>query len=438
MSKAPGILERLEASKAPKARQAAFFALNQCLDKGVDAQAALDLALKSIPMSKKDKNLATELVYGTLRRKIRLDFIADKFLENPRKVPRTIRHILNIAAHELVFLEKVPDFAAVNWAVDLADALKPGLKNLVNAVLRKIAVLGDQAHDPQFYGNGKDAAFLSRFYSCPTWIVNLWLESYGRDKTLFMLKSQAETPATGLRVNPFHPEREVVTTALDRTPEILDRLGGHYAFPPGASIPGLKKADKHSYRRQSLAAAKTMHALEPDSWPGPVWDACCGRGGKTMLLLESREDIKASDINKSRLNGFRHDLEFYGYPAPEIQKAAAHKANPFDMEFGTVLLDVPCSGLGVLSRRPDTKYKRTVDDLTRLAATQAAILDQTAASVKSGGIIVYITCTMNPAENEGQIENFIAHHDFTLEKQYETPKQNNLGEFFWAVLLRKN
>lgn len=413
----------------PPARRVALEALYRCLHGKQDIQAALDTALSSGPIDPRDVGLATELCYGYLRMKGRLEYVLSRFLQDPGKLPPKMRLAMGVAAYEILFLDKVPSYASVDWAVEFSKT-KPGsrLSGLFNAVLRRVAELGDDAHDPDYYREGvSKPEFVTRWYSCPQWLADLWQRTYGEETALKYLEAQLSAPALG--INLFgHPDADELFSDLAGLPEVLDIEGMSFALPPGTAFDG---EPEPPIARQSFAARQAIESLNPDQWDGPVWDACAGRGGKTRILLEKGLKVFASDPHRGRLAALNRELP--GVPTFEANAAVAEPPE----KPKTILLDLPCSGLGVLSRRPDTKWKRSTRDLDELVKLQTEILENAAEQIAPGGRIAVITCTLNPDENEGLIEKFLeAHSGAVLEVEWSTPANSPLNEFFYGALVR--
>jgi len=406
----------------------ALEALFRCLQGKQDIQAALDVALSFGKIDPRDAGLATELSYGYLRLKGRIEYVLSRFLKDPGKLTPKMRLAMGVAAYEILFLDKVPAYASVDWAVEFSKT-KPGarLSGLFNAVLRRVSELGEIAHDPDFYR--KDASkpeFITRWYSCPQWLADLWWRTYGEETSIKYLEAQTKPPALGFNLY-GHPEADELYAEIAGWPEILDIEGMSFALPAGTVF---DDEPNPPMVRQSFAARQAIEALSPETWPTPVWDACAGRGGKTRILLEKGIDVFASDPHRGRLAALNREL-------PDVETFEANAATDVPpRQPGTILLDMPCSGLGVLSRRPDTKWKRTTSDLADLTRLQDEILENAVAQVKSGGKIVVITCTLNPDENEGLIERFLAAHpEVALDKEWTTSPDSPLNEFFFGALL---
>ncbi len=421
----------------PLARRLALDILRRAMDHGRDLQAAVDDVLAGTEAGP-DKGLATELAYGYLRMRGRIDFILGQLLRNPQQTSPVLKRILGVAAYELLFLSRIPEYATLDWAVSLVrDRLDQTMGKVANGVLRNLVRLGRTVHLPDYY-EGKTAGqarFLAAWGSCPPWLAELWLKAYGKDQARRYLEATLQAPPLGVRVNRLHPLAEELRQslaplatartewgfALDRWPDFLDE-----AVSEGAAT------------RQSLAAQKIMNDLGAEHWPSPVLDACCGRGGKSFLLAEMGKKIWASDVNVFRLRQVEGESRRTGLPVAAF-RAPAQGPYPLRQPPRTVFLDAPCSGLGVLSRRPDIKWKRSPKDCADLAGLQADMLGAAAELLPTGGCLAYVTCTLNPEENEGMIDGFTrAHPELRLLRQTASDPSEGLGEFFYGAVLKKN
>lgn len=432
----------MAAMRIPPARQAALEAVSASLTTPVDVQAALDGQIAALNLSTRDAALATELTYGTLRLKGRLDALLNHFLRAPGKLPVKVRLILSLACHEIAHLDRVPAYASVSWAVEaIKSGFGQGLSRLANGVLRSIERLGSGAVDPGFYRQDSrdEIDFLSRYWSCPRWIVALWRRELGEQACLILLKAQASPPAMGLRVNASKPGAEELRATLAASPARILARDWALAFSPGSRPVDDTALNQGLVTRQSAASQLALAELEPAGWPGPIWDCCCGRGGKALSLVEKGlGPVWASDVSFQRLRQLPGESRRLGLPAVPIFQARADAPAPLRSRPGSVLIDAPCSGLGVLSRRPDSKWKRSPADLPGLAALQSAILEQSFAALRPGGRLAYITCTLNRAENAERIEQLLrTHADATLLRSSMSSLDLPLNEFFFQALIAK-
>ncbi len=450
----------------PRARALALDCVDDILTHGNDLQAALDARLRGTRVAPADAGLCTELVYGYIRLKLRVDALLGLFLKNAEKLPVRFRLALGLAAYEMLFLDRIPVYASVDWCVAYGkQQFSAGLGKLANAVLRNLDRLGEASHSPESVTTASmdRATALAIWYSCPEWIVRLWLEACGEERTLLLLTAGISPAPVGLRVNPAPPAPATTADAQ----HLLETLGSHehclrqqgwgLLFPAGSTPTGMKTMlTEGRISRQSMASQQALTMAQPDRWEGPVWDCCCGRGGKTTALLEAGIPVRfASDTSRERLRGMREEMERLGLESPfSLLHSAAEPVPDRVWEetgataFGTVLADVPCSGLGTLSRRPDARYHRTPDAVAALCRTQAAILDNAYAHIRPGGRVVYMTCTVNPAENGKQVAAFLQRTPGAIcELEWETAShgtasepdmaQAAFGEFFYVALLRR-
>lgn len=426
------------------ARRGAFLCLADVIDKGHDAQAALNAIPKLLGLSVADHALCTELVYSYCRLEGRLAGLTGFFLKKPEGLPAPVRRILVLAALELTMLDRVPDYASVNWAVEATRAgFGAGLAGLVNAVLRNICRLGATASDPAFFASKlKDRKqFLRVWYSQPIWIIDHFLEKYSEEQALAFLETFIATPSAGLRVNMSKADWALLAESLEQVS--IARCGAAFAFTPrnvpecvcGKSLETLLADGRLS--RQGFGAQEILFQLRGAGLSGPVWDACCGRGGKSCMLLEQGVAVPlASDPNARRLLGFKAELARLSLPVPFLFRSDAG-APPLRIVPEVILADVPCSGLGTLARRPDIKYHRSPADLVQLVDIQSRIAGALTTMLRPGGKLAWLTCTLNPMENELASRSMLLDSSLELDYEFTTPLNSPGAEYFYAALLRK-
>ncbi|PKN07263.1 MAG: hypothetical protein CVU73_13490 [Deltaproteobacteria bacterium HGW-Deltaproteobacteria-8] len=436
----------------PPARAVALDCLASCLLEGRDLQAALDTALMASPLSDRDAGLVTELVYGYCRLKGRAEALLLRFLDPKRRLPDEAMLALGLATYEILHLDRVPAYASVNWAVDWAKGYtRAHLSGLFNAVLRKVAEMAPSARTITPYReNARDEVeALSRFYSCPEWIIALWLKEYPREDVARFLKAQARPPAVGLAVDSTYAGgAEALAERLAAHPACMGRSGLGLAFESGTALAtlvqdlALSPEELSALYRQGFAAREALAALSPSTWKTPAWDACAGRGGKTRLLLEAGlSPVLASDTHQGRLKALSRELA----PFAEDGRLVVFRARadepaeiPGGLRPASILLDAPCTGLGTLSRRPDIKWKRTQNDAANLMRTQAAMLRQAFETLAPGGTLFYVTCTLNPDENQHQVSRFLESQPAArLAGTWATGTDIPTGEFFYCATLNK-
>ena len=412
--------------------------------KGTGLQAVLNRELTAHQnLSPQDKHLITELSYGYLRLKGRIATILSGHLTGKSsKLPPQYLNALGLAVYELLFLDRIPPYATLDVTVQrIKTVWGKQLAGLANALLRKIlSQKADLARIEYYQERSADrTGFLSCFYSCPPWLVHILFNSLGQEKTEIVLRQSLRPPLVGIRVNRTHPDAV----------EFFHRLQAQ-ADPLVARFPGLcfRKSPEHIDRyestglcsRQSLAAQTALRSLHPLEWPRPVWDACCGFGGKTGQLLETGlHPVWAGDRSFKKVRSCRQEIQRLALPEPLLLCADATHRAPLRRSPGTVLLDVPCSGLGVLNRRPDIKWKQSPAAVLDLRHRQAKMLRSACEAITTGGLIVYLTCTVNSLENRETIRSFLKQcpEKFDLEQEYTTPFDTDLGEYFYAAVMRK-
>lgn len=376
------------------------------------ADELLSSLLSNPALSRKDKAFITQLVYGVLRWRNRLDWIIELFSKRRlAKMTPWIINILRLGVYQLLFLDRVPSSAAVNESVVLAHRYgHKGTAGLVNAVLREVnrkregIDYPDRVEDPVFY--------LSVVHSHPRWLVERWLGRYGFEKTEKICRENNSLPWLTIRVNLLK------TSVGDLRQELMKE--GLGALPCYYSSEGLRlefNADLF-YRRsfkeglfqvQDEASILVSHLLDPH--PGRnILDVCAAPGGKATHiaeLMENRGKLFAGDSRRRRLKMLKENFKRLGAENFRIFCADATMPLPFKSDFDGVLVDAPCSSLGVVRRNPDIKWKRKESDIDSLTRVQLKILGNASSSVKKGGVLVYSTCSNEPEESRGIIKTFL-------------------------------
>jgi 16S rRNA (cytosine967-C5)-methyltransferase len=396
------------------ARSLAAQVLEEIEENGAWLQPSIDAHLTRAQLSRVDAGLARELVAGTLRWQARLDHALDQHAgKGMDHTPAPIRRILRLAAYQLLFLDRIPAHAAVDAAVDQARARgKEPMARLTNAILRKLA---DKGETPP---RGDEPTAMAARLSQPRWLVLRWLLEGGpalaarRGAALnraapLTIRPDRRSLAPEILANRLREEGATVTRAL-YAPEALivedhpDPFSGH-AFGDGW------------WKVQDEAAQLVGHLVDPK--PGEtIWDVCAAPGGKTRHLARLMKDgrLLATDVHPGKVDRLGRALADISFA-----NAALHDATqPLDgpPPFDRVLVDAPCSGLGVIRRHPELKWRRQPEELPEIAEKQARILDAAARGVKPGGVLVYSVCTDTPEEGSRQIEAFLARNElFSLE-----------------------
>lgn len=402
------------------ARAVAARVLERVESEGAFADLALDAELTRAGIAPRDAALATELVYGTLRWQRYLDWILAPHSRRPleRLDPRP-RVLLRMTAYQLALLERIPSFAAVDDAVTLARQRgRPGVAEFVNAVLRAFARRGAREREPAAPRDLAEAAALRS--SFPTWLARRWIARFGPDEAVALMAALNERPPLTVRANFLRTTREALAErlrhddALDTTPTrapegLVVAGGGRPASWPAFVAGALTVQDE--------ASMLVARLLEPR--PGEtVADVCAAPGTKTTHLAELMGDrgrIVAFDPQPARLVLVADGAARLGITIVETRAGSAESLAPgFRDACDAVLVDAPCSNLGVLRRNPEAKWRRGPDDLAASAARQREILAAAATMVRPGGRLVYATCSLEPEENQDVVAALRAgRRDFT-------------------------
>lgn len=397
-------------------RQLSLVVLRDIYRRDAYTDIALDQGLKKANLSNVERNLATELVYGIVRRQRTLNALIDQLgKKKANQQPPDLRIILQIGLYQLRYLTQIPESAAVNTTVDLAK--KNGftqLSGVVNGLLRAYARLAKQ--DDPLILPVEPVQKLGILYSFPDWMIKLWIEQFGQETTESLGEWFNQTPLLDLRINPLKTTlKEVQATFLedgikvspvDHLPQALRLISGSRSI---VDLPGFEQG---WFTVQDSSAQLVTHLLDPQSGE-TIIDACAAPGGKTTHIAELIKDdgiIWACDRSASRLKKLQENQKRLNLRSIRILTGDSRQFSQFLESADRVLLDAPCSGLGTLHKRPDLRFRQTPERINELVHLQQELLEQTASWVKPKGILVYATCTLNVIENERVIENFLEKH----------------------------
>ena len=435
------------------ARKTAVQALLRVSEESGYSNLVLDSILQKDGLSGQDKAFVSALTYGVLERQLTLDYQIERHSKLPlKKLSPKLLCILRCGVYQLLFMDQVPPSAAVNEAVKLTRQMgQSSAAGFVNAVLRTVGrdglLLPGREKDPVRY--------LSVKGSCPQWLVRLWITAYGEEETERILKAFLGRPGVFLRVNTLKTSAQELAKRLwDEGAQTFPAEGfPHTLRLSGGAVEQLPSFQDGLFHVQNTASQLCCAAL--DVQPGmTVADVCSAPGGKAFTLAEMMENsgrVLAYDQYSARVDLIRKGAARLCINIIEagVRDAAEELEN---QEFADrVLCDVPCSGLGVLGRKPEIRYKDE-KSLEKLPQIQYNILCSSAKLLKIGGLLVYSTCTLNPAENEAVVERFLKEHPgfgqvpVSLPAEAVSvrcgeavtllPKPGGMDGFFFAVLRR--
>ncbi len=441
-------------------REAALKILLAVDEREAFANLALGSLLDKLEPGKLDRSFITELVYGTLRTQNTLDWALSHYLRRPLPgLSAAVRNILRLGAYQILFMDRVPDSAAVNESANIARLYgHEGIVKFVNGVLRNLARGKEQLNYPD---PAEDPVqYITLRHSHPEWLVRRWLNDFGYQETEALCEADNQPAPNTVRVN----------TLKTSAAELMERLAGmgvvaqrgHYAadclqLQGFVSLGGLAPFKEGLFQAQDESSILVGQAVCPG--PGArVSDVASAPGGKTThlaQLMQNQGVILALDVHEHKIKLIEENCRRLGVQIVQPILADARQIpEKYTGWADYVLVDAPCSGLGVLRRRPDARWRKQEEQIAALALLQAQILESVAVMLKPGGVLVYSTCTITREENLGQVESFLNKHpDFrweslagllppeldqagTLDRGYLQilPHIHNLDGFFMARL----
>ena len=386
-------------------------------------------------LSKQERAFLTRLTEGTVERMLTLDYVIDQFSKTKvKKMKPLIRELMRLSVYQIMYMDGVPDSAVCNEAVKLARKRGfSGLSGFVNGVLRSVA------------RGWKDVTFQNESvrYSVPEWIIDGWNADYGRDVTEKMLEAFMQPAKITVRTNTQKCTPEELKDRLSQegvTVEAIEGISYAFALSGFDYLAGLGSFQDGWFYVQDISSMTVAHAADPKKGDYII-DVCAAPGGKSSHLAELLDGsgmVEARDLTEYKVglieeNILRHDLH--------NMKAVQQDATLFDeasVEKADILIcDLPCSGLGVIGRKSDIRYKMTAEKAHDLAVLQQEMLDTVWKYVKGGGKLIYSTCTIHKEENEDNVAAFLQKHpQFTLVEQRQIFPMEGSDGFFVAKMIR--
>ncbi|WP_409276265.1 16S rRNA (cytosine(967)-C(5))-methyltransferase RsmB [Neobacillus sp. SCS-31] len=401
------------AAKRKNVRETALDLLEAIEKQQAYSNLLLHHTIEKNQLPQKDIGLLTELTYGTLQRSMTLDYYLAPFLKNPKKIERWVIHLLKVTVYQMVYLDKIPDRAAIFEAVEIAkNRGHKGIASMVNGVLRSIQREGI----PSLEQIGDRSKRLAIETSHPEWLVKRWISQFGFEKTKEMCEINLTAPLQTGRVNLSKISRANCVALLEEEgfmveespviPEAVRSLKGNLASSKAFREGFLTIQDE-----SSMLAAYALGAERSEN----VLDACAAPGGKSTHIAEKMAgtgQVVSLDLHEHKVKLIQENAQRLELPNIEAMALDSRNAQSrFEPEsFDRILLDAPCSGLGVMRRKPDMKYTKKEEDLGRLEKIQQQLLDSVAPLLKKGGILVYSTCTVDKGENHRSVTEFLKRH----------------------------
>lgn len=419
-------------------RKTAYLALLDVHSKKAYSNLALN---HKIAMHKPKKPaFVRELTYGVLERKLTLDYYIDNMVTegiDSLKAPEIT--ILRMGMYQLSFMDSVPEYAAVNESVELAKRYCKSKSGLVNKVLKEFKKNRQATELPA--REDDEIRYLSVKYSYAPWIIELWLKYYSTEFVEKLLAAGNEKPPLTIRMNWLKVRKEDLMKALrERGYEAEDgRICQNAINVKGTGILESELYKHGLFTPQDESSMLVAEKLNPKQGD-IIMDVCAAPGGKTTAIAERMNNtgkIYASDIYRRKLDVVDAEAERLGITIIETRSWDATRVDSTMIrKADKVLVDAPCSGLGVVRRKPEIKYKEHTDEMSLLPGKQYAILSASSAYVKPGGTLVYSTCTINPEENEQVVANFLKKHgDFEkVEDTLLLPNDNGTDGFYICVM----
>ncbi|MBQ3135537.1 MAG: 16S rRNA (cytosine(967)-C(5))-methyltransferase RsmB [Oscillospiraceae bacterium] len=395
------------------ARRLALQTLCACERQGGWSDGVLKKQLAQAGLDSRDAALATQLCFGVVQNRILLDFYLSKFSNIPlKRMESKVVYALRLGLFQMLFLTRIPHSAAVNSAVEMTreTSKNPRAAGMVNGILRALERNLDQL---PLIEQTDTVEYLSTLYSHPAWLVKLWLEELGKDETSALLAANNSAPAITAQVN----------TCCISAPALLARLSEqgvdaqlHPWLPGGLILRDTGSVEQlDSFRKGHFYiqdAASRLAVMAADARPGmQVLDACAAPGGKSFSLavaMENRGEVISCDLHPHKKKLIQAGADRLGLSVITPMTADAGQFRPeWQDRFDLVVADVPCSGLGVIRKKPDIRYKQP-EPLDELPAVQRRIIENVANYVKPGGVLLYSTCTLLERENRQVVEHLLS------------------------------
>lgn len=408
-------------------RDIAVEVLYRVTSEGAYSNIILSKELNESDLSDQDKALTTEIVYGTLRRLKTLDMIISSFVKDLSLMNKKVLNILRVAIYQMKFLDKIPSYAACNEAVEQAKRISEGDGKLVNGILRSY-LNKEEKFDISFRNKIDELAFNLSF---EPWMIRMLIKQYGEKDAIRILEELNCTPSVTVRVNNIKGDYEEIFEELENSgykaeegeicPEAISITNGRSIEKNQVFIDG-----KITVQDESAMLVAPLLEIEDNM---TVIDLCCAPGGKTTHigeLLNNTGKVLAFDLYPQKLELVRQNAERLGIDNIDYGEMDATKLNVNLIGLADrVLIDVPCSGIGIIRKKPEIKWTKKRLEIKELIEIQRKIMENAWEYLRKGGVMVYSTCTLNKEENEENISWFLnKHKDAQIEKVFVGKGEN--------------
>lgn len=421
-------------------RKVAVDILDSILKKGAYSNIALNSSLNKSGLEDRDKGLVTEIIYGTLKYKYTIDKVLSSFVKQDlKKMDSFIVNILRTALYQIMFLSKIPEFAAVNEAVDMAKKHRSiGASKLVNGVLRNYL----RNKSKIYYNQDDKIESLCFKYSYEPWMVKLFLQQYGEERAEQILLGLNSTPTVTLRVNNLKISAK---EAFEKLKAMEYDVQEGVVRPEAIRIFKGKSIEQNPLFREGLATVQDESAMlvapSMDIVSDiTVLDLCSAPGGKATHiseLMNNTGEVHAFDIHKDKLSLIEQNSKRLGITNMkcDVIDAAVYNDDLKDSA-ERVLIDVPCSGLGIIRKKPEIKWTKDLKQLNDIIKIQRSIMKNAASYVKIGGVLLYSTCTLNKKENEDNVKWFLSNFtNYNMEQLFYGDLDNILYDKYGVTIL---
>ncbi len=429
-------------------RKLVYYSLLSCIENDKYTNLEADSTIEKNGLSAHDRAFYTALFYGVTEKQITLDYQIKKLSKTPiEKLQTKVLVLLRLGFYQILFMDAIPDFAAVNETVALAKGLiNSGALGYINGMLRSATKELKNDGKPSIFTPSKEkdiCGYLSITYSYPRYLCKLWVNAYGCENAEKIMFAQNKRSATTIRVNTLKLSRneylqKLLNLGFNATAsnETIDGIHLH-GNAPVTSLPDFENG---AFFVQDDASRLCIEALNPAE-NDTVLDACACPGGKSFacaIKMKNIGQILSCDLHESKLSLITDGAKRLGLDIIEAKQMDGSIYNAdLDSRFDKVLCDVPCSGFGTISKKPDLRLKNS-DSVKELPDIQLAIVNNCAKYLKKGGTLVYSTCTLNPSENELNVKRFLEQNsEFSLVAETtHFPHESLCDGFYYAKMLK--